>query len=292
MAGLLYFVKTNLRITSNTGGSLFGPQAFSLLEKLTQNISRILKQKVRKKMKRPLFEFTEFQAEYPLSKELPYWDFLEGNGEECAVLADGSLVQGLRLTGVDLMTLDTERINHFTVQLRSVLNSLPDGVEVQFFVDMNSDYSELISEHEAKIGKRPLVSWITAGRVGSLRAEMERQLLRRCHLYAFFYSRIRNSSGGLSSFFEQPKQFAKVKKEEHEKRVNELRQSVVSFASNLEGSGIHCTLLSAKEMEALAYGVLNPVLSRGLTCPMSKAHREQEFTPEEFERSTGIGFLA
>jgi integrase len=42
---------------------------------------------------------TEFQAEFSLANELPYWDFLESEESECIVLADGTLVQGLDFDG-------------------------------------------------------------------------------------------------------------------------------------------------------------------------------------------------
>ena len=64
------------------------------------------------KKSRLLFGQSEYQAEYALSNELPYWDFLADEGEHaCVVLADGSLVQGLRLSGVAVETMDAESVS-------------------------------------------------------------------------------------------------------------------------------------------------------------------------------------
>jgi hypothetical protein len=55
--------------------------------------------------KTALFEHTEFQGEYPLNRELPYWDFLDGD-DHCAVLSDGTLVQGFSIKGVAIEIFD------------------------------------------------------------------------------------------------------------------------------------------------------------------------------------------
>lgn len=242
-------------------------------------------------MKRQLFDLTEFQAEYPLSQELPYWDFIEAKegSEECVVLADGTLVKGLKLTGVDIETMDVDEVNRFTMQLRSVLNSLPDSLELQFLIDMNSDYRTLVEKHE-NLGRnndsksKPIVSWIADGRAKALRFEMSNEYLRKPNLYLFAYLRVKSTSGGLSSFFEKPKQFQKVRKEEHEKRVHELGQIIGSVSGSLSATGIQCRSLGAREIEGLVYGSLNPTHSKSSEAPqLNSEHRTQEFTPDEIK---------
>lgn len=235
---------------------------------------------------RPLFGQSEFQAEYPLAKELPYWDFLEPSLGDCVVLADGTLVKGLRLIGSAVETMDAEQINHFTTQLRSSLNSVPDGAELQFVIDVNSDYSRKIDEHEKLKGGKSLVAWIAESRISTLREDVARQALQRFNLYLFTYLRVKSVGGGLSSFFEKPKTFSRVREEEHERRAHDLSQMMQSISASLEGAGISATPLSAEDTRSFVYRVLNPTRSQTFDTPRSSlVHRTQEFVPSELEKA-------
>jgi len=52
-------------------------------------------------------DFNEYQHEHSLSKELPYWEFIDN----MAVLSDGSLCAGFTLKGLAIETWDADRIN-------------------------------------------------------------------------------------------------------------------------------------------------------------------------------------
>ena len=158
-------------------------------------------------IRKNLTRYAEYQAEYPLAHELPYWDFLEDEKDNCVVLADGTLVQGLELSGIAVEAMDVESINHLTAQMRSFLNSLPDGLELQFFVDVNSDYSKLISGHESLKGDNALISWIADGRLASLKNSVSSNQLQKMNLYLFIYQRITSVKGRFLSFFERPQKF-------------------------------------------------------------------------------------
>ena len=71
------------------------------------------------KLRTPLSKYQEFQAEHPLAHELPYWDFLAE--DQSLVLSEGTLVQGFRLQGLAIETLNEEQMNQITLQLRGVL---------------------------------------------------------------------------------------------------------------------------------------------------------------------------
>lgn len=238
---------------------------------------------------RPLFGQSEYQAEYALSKELPYWDFLNNEADGCVVLADGSLVQGLKLTGVAVETMDAEGVNRFAVQLRSMLNGLPDGAEIQFLLDINSDFSSTVSAHEQLKGKHPLISWIAEARVAVLRDEIKVHALQKPNLYLFTYLRVKSMGGGIRAFFEKPRRFSQARREEHEKRVHELSQLTAAVVSNLETAGIASTILPVDEIKTLTYRVLNPVRSHAFDAPkLSDVHRLQEFSTEELEAAPGL----
>jgi conjugal transfer ATP-binding protein TraC len=230
----------------------------------------------------PFFNHAEFQAEYSLAKELPYWDFFEDRTPYCQVLSDGTLVQGLALTGLSIETWDADQINQMTTQIRSFLNTLPDNTDLQFLLDVNSDYDQLIAAHEHLTGSNPLISWISKSRVSSLQAATQAQALQKSNLYLFVYLRVRSTAKKLSSWFTAPKRFEQVRREEFEARAHELAQLCRSLESALHGIGIGSRSLSGEKCRDLIYRLLNPLRSQSEPLPKSQnAHRDQEFTPEE-----------
>lgn len=79
-----------------------------------------------------------------LAAELPYWEFLDDPFDHI-VLVDGSLVAGLSARLQDIECLSVQEVNHFTQSLRTALDSLSEGVTVQFFLNVTSDYSALLN---------------------------------------------------------------------------------------------------------------------------------------------------
>jgi conjugal transfer ATP-binding protein TraC len=231
-----------------------------------------------------LSRFKEFEVEFPLASELPYWDFLDGD-DSCIVLADGTLVKGLRLTGYPTETIDDDQWDQLTLRLRASLNSLPDGTDVQFMVDVNSNFSQKISSHEQLKRSHALVKWLHEARVAKLKNEVTQQYLRKANLYLFIYLRVETVSGGLKSFFTKPKAFEKVRSEIHNKRAYELNQLTNGITANFESIGITSNPLSNNEIRDLIYKLLNPTRSQSVGCPTSSAeHRGQEFSPEELSK--------
>lgn len=234
-------------------------------------------------MKSRLFKnFAEYQAEHAFSKELPYWDFIEN----LAVLSDGSIALGFRLSGVAIETWDTERINRLTMDLRSFLNGLPDGLELTFAVEMNSDCGAVIREHEALKGEDENIRWVAEARVSALRTQMDAGHLLQPSLYLFIYRRLGAADGKkasfLSSVFKPPKKFQSVRREQHEKMEKELRQTADSIEGFLSALGIEAKALTLSESWGLIYRFLNPKRSQTLPAPVASAeHRAQEFTEEE-----------
>lgn len=231
----------------------------------------------------PLFNHAEYQAEYSLAKELPYWDFIEED-PACVVLADGTLVRGLKLQGIAVETMDATAVNQLTGSLRSFLNSMPDGLDLQFLIQTSAKYDALIKSHEALVGSNELIRWISEGRVASLRGALKTGELQKLNLYLFIYHRVATVENRLKSFFEKPRQFVQVKKEEHEKRAHELGQLCQALTQNLLSAGISSSAVALDEIQDLIYEVINPSRHQQLSKPkISSAHRNQEFTPEELQ---------
>lgn len=231
---------------------------------------------------RKLSTLKEFERETPLAPQLPYWDFIG----DTAVLADGTLVQGYRLNGVSIETWDEERINQLVLALRSVLNSLPDGCEISFWQQTDSDFKELIDQHEALAKDQGLARWVATTRADSLRTAAENADLLKSSLYLFVYQRFQSSGGAkpsfIRSFISSPKSFQTISKESHERSARELLQTADAVCASLRASLIEARALSAGELTDLIYRTINPERSKANTGPtLTSTHREQEFTTEE-----------
>ena len=125
------------------------------------------------------------QNDSSLAEELPYWDFFDFPKAHL-ILNDGSLVAGLSVQLIDIECLDDGEINQFTMGLRSVLNSISEGVTVQFHLSVDSDYSEMIEKHIC--GKKelihPLVKSIADFREAKLKASLVSEVLYKPTLSA------------------------------------------------------------------------------------------------------------
>jgi type-IV secretion system protein TraC len=221
--------------------------------------------------------------ESSLARELPYWDFSDSEeGAPWLSLLDGTLVGGLKLSGISTETRDAEEINQFTLGLRALLNSLSDGTELQIILESNSDFAACVRDHETYSGTNPLIDWLSKGRSEKLWEEIKTGQLRKSSLYLFIYERPVRSQSGLLSFFQKPSSFQSVKVATHQKRLRELEQKVSAVRGMLERAGAANLLLSSEEIRSLIYRFLNPTRSKNQGTPKTNnEHRRQEFTAAE-----------
>ncbi len=241
---------------------------------------------MKKRTLRPFQSFSEYQAEYPLAQELPYWDFVD----DLAVLSDGTLVSGLKLQGINTEALDTDALNQLTLGTRAFLNNLPDGCEISFFVDVNSDYKSLFTAHEDfKSGKKDL-DWVKETRLQLLRNQSEHSEVLKPNIYLFIYRRFLGSEKAAKpSFFSSPKVFQSIRKEMHDKAALELAQTCDGVTQSLIALGVGVERIGSLEIRTLAYGFLNPNRLSALSLPTeSLAHRGQEFTSLELGREPSL----
>jgi len=233
---------------------------------------------------RPFKNFGEFHAEHSLANQLPYWDFLEN----IVTLSDGTLCSGLKINGLDIETWDSERVNQLTLNIRSMLNGLGDGVEVTFAIEMNSDFESLINGHEDLKGDNPDLGWLSEARVQFLRGQMKNQELLKPNLFLFLYKRFDDGSkkkiSFLKSLFQSPQKFQSVRKEEHEKAEKDLLQTRLSVEAMLVSMGAEPRLMTKDDVWSLIYRFLNPKRSLDLSPPKSNSdHREIEFNQHELK---------
>jgi len=242
------------------------------------------------KVRNRLFkEFNEFQAEHSLVNELPYWEF----HDDLVALADGSLVLGQKLTGISIETWDSERINRLTQDIRALLNGLTDGLELTFALEMNSDYKTVINEHENLKGDNPDIRWLAENRVETLRQQMAQKSLLKANLHLFVYHRLSSDSGKklslLTSFFQTPKRFQSVRREQHEKMEKELRQTALSIAEYLSSIGVEAKPMSFDDIWSLVYRFLNPKRAESQPPPqIQRGYQDQEFTNEELKLAPSL----
>jgi len=238
---------------------------------------------------RPFQSLSENQTEIPLARELPYWDFMD----DLVVLADGSLVIGLKLKGVSIETWDTDAVNRFTASLRAILNGLPDSCEVSFMSQANSDYADVIGRHEAMKSGSSLVDWVSGARIARLRDDEATGALRRISLHAFVYRRydgdisVRGGAvmSAIKGFFAPPARFREAKRKEHIAAERELRQVVDNLRAGLDAVGVKSEPLAGASAWQMIYRFLNPRRSVDNPAPrLNIACSEQEFNSSELEK--------
>ena len=79
-----------------------------------------------------------------LKDRLPYWHF----DNDIMVFEDGSLGFGYKLEGFDINCTTGEKINQLSTNLEHLLTGIEEGLCIQFFYKVSSDYQEKINEHE------------------------------------------------------------------------------------------------------------------------------------------------
>ncbi|MGE0632159.1 MAG: VirB4 family type IV secretion system protein [Pseudobdellovibrionaceae bacterium] len=234
---------------------------------------------------RPFRTFSEFSEEHSLAKQLPYWEFIEN----IVVLSDGSLCLPFQLAGLAIETWDAERVNRLCQDLRATLNGLADGLEITFAVQMNSDFSALIDEHEKCKGDESHIRWVAEARIEALREQVKTEQLLKPTLYLFVYERFQRNSPGksggfLASLLRPPKDFEQIRKDQFEKGRLSLMQSAHALCESLQALGIEWRSLEGKETQDLIYRFLNPTRSKDVSAPsLSDVHKTQEFLPNELK---------
>lgn len=211
--------------------------------------------------------------EASLCEELPFWEFFE-NPKAHVVLSDGSLVTGLKLNLTDIECFDTESINQFTLGLRSVLNSVSEGITLQFYLHVDSEFSDVLNKHKAGECEKSheLVKMIAQNRYQVLESAQREGELYRPHLYLFVRSPMIQTAK-LSSF-KKKIEFDKSAHKSIDESLELLFQNIDAVASSFSSLGIPSNALSKDELQKLIYVYLNP--KRSLTEPLPKIQNSND----------------
>ena len=234
------------------------------------------------KNRTPLKNFSEFQKEYSLSEELPFWDFFD----DCVALSDSTLVSGLKLSGLFIEALNVEKLNVITLNLRSFLNGLDDNTEIGFFIESHSDFKSVLDKHKSFHSNNESINSLSEDRLKMLESEIKKGNLLIKDIFLFIYKRPEGlkQKNFLLSFFKAPRHFQSVTRKEHEKRLKELHRLRDSLSNSFEAIGLKAQGLRKNEIKSLIYKFFNPTRSK--THPLPKensSHREQVFQNKELE---------
>ena len=206
-------------------------------------------------------------SEAPLAEELPYWEFFD-LPKPHAVLADGSLAAGLKLNLVDVECFDEAATNQFTAGLRSALNSISEGITVQFYIQVRSDYSDLIDRHvqNANNDAPAIIKKIANFREARLREDQNAGRLYRPHLFVFLRSK--SPEVKKVSVLKKKELFSTLSSAAYEEAIEVLTQNLENLASAFQAMGLGSKSLQRGDFIDVIYQFLNP--KRSLSEPSPK----------------------
>jgi hypothetical protein len=205
--------------------------------------------------------FQKKNADPSLAEELPYWDFSELPRPH-AILQDGSLVGGIKLSLIDIECFDENEINQLNLKLRGALNSVSEGVTLQFCLSVKSDYSDVIDKHiKGKTPNiHPLVAGIAEFRERKLTAALESSELYRPELSV--YLRTKMVAAKKSGFLKKKEDFSDKAVESYQETLEVLFQNIDTLISTFASIGLQGKILTKEEIISQVYMHLNPKRSK------------------------------
>lgn len=220
---------------------------------------------------------SRMNQEAPLCEELPYWEFFE-KPKAHVVLSDGSLVAGLKLNLTDIECFDTDSINQFTLGLRSALNSVSEGVTLQFYLHVDSEFSDVLTRHKnaESENSHELVKMIAQNRYQVLESAQSNGELYRPHLYLFVRSPMIEAKK--ISPFKKKSEFDENAHKSIDDSLEILFQNTETVSSSLSSLGITTRDISKIELQKLVYVYLNP--KRSMTEPLPKIQNSNDIELE------------
>lgn len=217
--------------------------------------------------------------ESPLAEELPYWDFADAPRPH-AILTDGSVVAGLRVSLKDIECLDDSEVNTFVAGLRAALNAISENTTVQFCLSVRSDFTDMMNNHVAGQQKdaHSLVKSIAAFREESLRSSISSRTLYRPQLLVFI--RNRPVSKEKLGFFKKKEEFIAQSSDGYQETLDTLIQNTETLGSSFSALGLKSDWLNKSEVVHQIYEYMNPKRSLTEPAPMVKSSEESDLEKE------------
>lgn len=201
-----------------------------------------------------------------LAEEIPYWEFLSDPIPHLS-LSDGSLVAGLNVQLIDVECFDNGDINRFALALRSCLNSIPEGLSIQFCLSIRSDYQDVVDGH-ARLRQKsvhPIIESMSSARVEALSEAIRDHALYRPRLKVFL--RVPPAQKKRGGFFNTEEEFKELVDSEYEDSLSQLTDSLDGLAQGLTALGIEVARMSSADQLELVYRTMNPQRSKAHPTP-------------------------
>lgn len=203
-----------------------------------------------------------------LCHDLPYWEFFKEPIPHL-LLWDGSISVATEILPLDIECFDEARINHLILGLRSFMNSLPEGMTGQFYVRVDSDFSEILNSHQKLLNSNVhFLRKIDEERV----EELQRLTAAGEAFRPRLYFSIKGEAAERPKTFslKQSKKFSEQFSQDYEDRLQSVTQALDGVMSQLSGLGFHSEMLNLESLQALTYGHLNPLRAQEASCPVIK----------------------
>jgi type-IV secretion system protein TraC len=217
--------------------------------------------------------------EAPLAEELPFWEFNELPFPHL-LLTDGSISAGLCVSQLDIECFDASQINSFTEMLRSLMNSVSEGIKMQWILSIDSNFEEMIGAHEKSVERKSpdILLELEKHRTTRFRRHMEDAVLYRPTLsvYLSLYPPEKQRPG----FFSSRTHFQQMSSAQLEEGLAELKENIDSLSSSLESLGLSSRPLTQREMINAVYQRLNPQRARTEAAPRLQATSEEQLDSE------------
>ncbi len=215
------------------------------------------------------------EKESSLCEELPFWDFFS-HPISHIVLNDSSIVTGFQTEVIDIECLDDNEVNNLTVSLRNCLNSVSEGTHIQFFLDVDSDYSELTQKHVDLRSKtlHPLIQEIANSRDSVLKNDIITRALFKPKLNVFLRREIEAKS--TMSIFKKQEEFEKMGVDLYSDLMDSISQDIESLKSSFNSLGLDTIDLTKTDFISDLYKFFNPKRSEELPAPRLITTTEKE----------------
>jgi hypothetical protein len=223
-------------------------------------------------------------SEASLAEELPFWEFCESPYPH-VLLTDGAISTGLRVGQIDIECFDASQINSLTETLRSLMNSVGEGVKMQWVLSIDSDFEKTIASYEAGVraDTANVLMDLEKYRTQKIREQMADGILYRPQL-AIYLSLDRPAQKG-GGIFGSHEQFQETSRTQMDDQFTELKEHLDSLVSSLEAVGLPTRPLTKEEMIEGAYRYLNPKRSRTEPPPTLKPVTDIQLDPETLDES-------
>lgn len=182
------------------------------------------------------------------------------------VYADGSLGAGFRLGGIDISVASNDLINEVSSSLENLLNTVEEGLQLQFFYRLTPHVQAAIDEHAritASVGDA--YAPIAESRLKFLRENARASRYFNPEIYCFI--RGKAHSYRKQKLWENQKTYQELTEREYREHFDKFQRSIRQIESSLEHASLRPARLQAQEWFSLLYEFLNLGRSEKLACP-------------------------